>query len=813
MNQQSLPTLPDPLRQPSSVPGRAAVDESAAAPSAGSLASAQQHIEDTPTAVELPDARQPLAEPPATLDGRVGEQHAMADMPVGGLHAAAALTAGNPEAADPAAASSVLPSSAPKRSGTVGQAGNAHPSEPARRHPAWLLQRAFGLAEEVLVEGLSIAELEHVSLLAGRMKARMDSVLCNVAAEVTASGSRATATGVLQSSPHLSRQDAGRIAGVAEGLKEMPNVKDRLESGDITVEHANALVKTAKSAGPAAVDNNPDLLARAGEVSPDKFAQDAKRFGVQASEDRGEAELERQRKARRASTFTDPDTGMGRLSAEFDPIRNGLVLQALDGRVDQLRRVDRGIGRSMEQRRADALFELITHTDALTLQPLAAEDCKARPDMQLVVVADIGLIDGTDPAGRCEIPGVGPVPPSVLAKLSPDTEIAGMLFGGQGRPLWLGRKVRDANAAQRLALAVRDGGCVVCGAPMHLCEIHHVREWEQDGPTDIENLVALCRRHHRDHHGVDPSRYRGRSRRGPRSGATPKGRGTGGRIASKRTGGGYGSGERASDRGHGSSSSDSRRGSGGRSGGSSRSNADSSQRRGAGSGPSPGASGEPRRPTSSAFSVSELTIRATVAIRSASKGRASALQDDQSRRAGDSARPWMPRIPERDSAHRPARGPGHGQARIPGQGRASQVRIRKEPHEGVAGESAAGHRPHRGVVPSRERSPPPATERSVGPPLQRSPVQRTPGNSQASGVGWLGARRQRQSRQPRGRPGSSDSVPPARRADSARRVPGSHVDDLDPPTALAAPTLTRDLPASATGEAACSVVEGCGAQS
>jgi len=642
MNQQSLPTLPDPLRQPSSVPGRAAVDESAAAPSAGSLASAQQHIEDTPTAVELPDARQPLAEPPATLDGRVGEQHAMADMPVGGLHAAAALTAGNPEAADPAAASSVLPSSAPKRSGTVGQAGNAHPSEPARRHPAWLLQRAFGLAEEVLVEGLSIAELEHVSLLAGRMKARMDSVLCNVAAEVTASGSRATATGVLQSSPHLSRQDAGRIAGVAEGLKEMPNVKDRLESGDITVEHANALVKTAKSAGPAAVDNNPDLLARAGEVSPDKFAQDAKRFGVQASEDRGEAELERQRKARRASTFTDPDTGMGRLSAEFDPIRNGLVLQALDGRVDQLRRVDRGIGRSMEQRRADALFELITHTDALTLQPLAAEDCKARPDMQLVVVADIGLIDGTDPAGRCEIPGVGPVPPSVLAKLSPDTEIAGMLFGGQGRPLWLGRKVRDANAAQRLALAVRDGGCVVCGAPMHLCEIHHVREWEQDGPTDIENLVALCRRHHRDHHGVDPSRYRGRSRR--------------------QTGRSVGSGD--------------------------------------------GSGGRPGRRTSSALCFGGLTIRAPAASCSASSGSALPLRAGEPRRADDSSRPWMPRVPERDSAHRPARGPDHGQARTPGQGWASQVRIRKESHEGVAGESAAGHPPHRGVVPSRGRSPP-----------------------------------------------------------------------------------------------------------
>ena len=40
---------------------------------------------------------------------------------------------------------------------------------------------------------------------------------------------------------------------------------------------------------------------------------------------------------------------------------------------------------------------------------------------------------------------------------------------------------------------VRDGGCFQCGAPMHRCELHHVREWHRDGGrTDIDNLVAVC---------------------------------------------------------------------------------------------------------------------------------------------------------------------------------------------------------------------------------------------------------------------------------------------------------------------------------
>ena len=33
---------------------------------------------------------------------------------------------------------------------------------------------------------------------------------------------------------------------------------------------------------------------------------------------------------------------------------------------------------------------------------------------------------------------------------------------------------------------------------MHRCELHHIREWRRDGgPTDIDNLVAVCRQHHK----------------------------------------------------------------------------------------------------------------------------------------------------------------------------------------------------------------------------------------------------------------------------------------------------------------------------
>ena len=117
----------------------------------------------------------------------------------------------------------------------------------------------------------------------------------------------------------------------------------------------------------------------------------------------------------------------------------------------------------------------------------------AQAPNQLVIIAETGVIDGTKPDGLCELLGAGPVPPSILDNLSPDTRIAGALFDTNGETLWLARSRRHASAAQHLAIAIRDRGCVLCRAPMHRCNDHHINEWAADnGTTDISNLAALC---------------------------------------------------------------------------------------------------------------------------------------------------------------------------------------------------------------------------------------------------------------------------------------------------------------------------------
>ena len=138
----------------------------------------------------------------------------------------------------------------------------------------------------------------------------------------------------------------------------------------------------------------------------------------------------------------------------------------------------------------------------------------AQAPNQLIIVAEVGVIDGTKPHGLCEALGAGPVPPAILDNLSPDTRIRGALFDTNGEILWLGRSRRHASTAQHLAVAIRDRGCVLCRAPMHRCNDHHINEWKADnGTTDITNLAALCKKCHYELHNNNQQLHRHRATR------------------------------------------------------------------------------------------------------------------------------------------------------------------------------------------------------------------------------------------------------------------------------------------------------------
>ena len=75
-----------------------------------------------------------------------------------------------------------------------------------------------------------------------------------------------------------------------------------------------------------------------------------------------------------------------------------------------------------------------------------------------------------------------------------------MRHAADGSVLDVGRKTRTIPPALRRALLARDRQCRFPGCNARRCDAHHVRHWADGGPTRLDNLVLLCRRHHRAVH-------------------------------------------------------------------------------------------------------------------------------------------------------------------------------------------------------------------------------------------------------------------------------------------------------------------------
>jgi hypothetical protein len=92
--------------------------------------------------------------------------------------------------------------------------------------------------------------------------------------------------------------------------------------------------------------------------------------------------------------------------------------------------------------------------------------------------------------------------PGVTAETSKriccDTSVSRIVADEDGEPLSIGRKSRVIPPAMRRALKARDRQCRFPGCThRHFIDGHHIRHWAEGGETGLDNLVLLCRHHHR----------------------------------------------------------------------------------------------------------------------------------------------------------------------------------------------------------------------------------------------------------------------------------------------------------------------------
>ena len=369
--------------------------------------------------------------------------------------------------------------SAPSTGSPGGSPASATASgEPSSAHLLGLL--------DALVSGLRSLggeRLEERLGLVGRCDARLAGVRTETVAALAVRDGEARTADVLRNGLGQSRGGAKREVQFAGRLADLPETAEALADGAITPQHAREI---ADAAAHTPVDEA-ELLTAAEREPADVFARTVRDHVNERSAGEDLEERRRRQRARREANIKQQSDGMYKLFGTFDPVAGARIETALAATAKKLRHGEDAKNRATPaQRYADALETLITRRSA------------GKPQgTNLVIIADYDLVAGQLRDARL-IDGT-PLAPSEILRLALDANILPALFDTKGQPLWLGHKYRHATVAQRIALAVRDKGCVGCGAANSFCQAHHVIWWEDGGPTDIDNLCLLCSDCHHKH--------------------------------------------------------------------------------------------------------------------------------------------------------------------------------------------------------------------------------------------------------------------------------------------------------------------------
>jgi Domain of unknown function (DUF222)/HNH endonuclease len=313
-------------------------------------------------------------------------------------------------------------------------------------------------------------------------------------------------------------------------------------AGELSAAHASVLAHGTQDLPEHLTrEAEPVLLAAARRLDPPRLRRVLGHLRLVADPEGADRQAER-RHQRRGVWLAPTWDGMVALQGLLEPEAGQTLLSALEPLAGPTSAAD---GRSGGQRRADALAELARRALEGGRLP---ETGGVRP--QLTVTVELDSLLGRPGSLGGEGGWAGPLDPEACRRLACDGAVTRVLVsrhptspsghhdrdddpGGHGRgddpggqaslaerlqaaaarlppvlggaptqPLEVGRTSRVVQPAQRVALAVRDNGCVFpgCDRPLGWCEAHHVRHWLHGGPTDLGNLALLCRAHHRAVH-------------------------------------------------------------------------------------------------------------------------------------------------------------------------------------------------------------------------------------------------------------------------------------------------------------------------
>lgn len=294
---------------------------------------------------------------------------------------------------------------------------------------------------------------------------------------------------------------------IARSLHELPLIEEAFRSGELSYSKVRAITRIAEW------DTEAELVELARGTTAEHVSRlvRARRQADHLAAPGAALNAWKHRYLDHHSASDGSVVFEGRLPAELGAI----FLQALERAEDWMRSDDHeGPGPRFETRvpdeavperqqaqarRADAMALLAERF--LAASPSADESLNTADRFLITVHApaealpEFGQVDPTDPP---QFEDGSVAAPETVRRLGCDAAVVRILETSEGEPLDVGRKTRVIPPALRRALKRRDGGCRFPGCThTRFVDGHHIQHWVDGGATSLENLVSVCRFHHR----------------------------------------------------------------------------------------------------------------------------------------------------------------------------------------------------------------------------------------------------------------------------------------------------------------------------
>jgi len=276
---------------------------------------------------------------------------------------------------------------------------------------------------------------------------------------------------------HLTSNTVSDRVSVGERMSELSRSVEAVQEGQIGFAHLGVMARTADAVGKAFDETK--LLPLAREYSPGKFHYKCLHYRHSVDAQAYAQEQEEQAQHNRIDLSTGED-GCLLLNGVLDPVGGAAVRTALEPLARKSGEHD---DRLLPQRYGDALVELASGGRPANIQ----------------VTATIETLKGLAGAAGAEMEFSLPISSASLQRMACDCSVTRVLLSQESVVVDIGRSRRMISGPARKALNARDGHCrwPGCERPASWCDGHHIVHWIEGGTNEPNNLVLLCRRHHR----------------------------------------------------------------------------------------------------------------------------------------------------------------------------------------------------------------------------------------------------------------------------------------------------------------------------